>query len=150
MSIRNATQADMPELLKLGKAMHEESRWSALPFAEEKVRDLLVGLTVVPHGFLMVAEQGGQIIGVYAGWCGEHFFTHQKVASDFAVFVTPGKRGGLAAMQLIGAFIYWAKGQGAAIIQTGVSTGVLVEETTSLYERMGFETIGPIMELREH
>lgn len=147
--IRPATHADIGALLVLAEQMHGESKVSAFPFAVDRVGRLLAGLVDLPTGCLLVAEREGEIIGGFAGWCDLHWACDMKQASDFALFVAPGKRGGLAAARLIQAFKAWAHEQGADQTQIGISTGVRVNETTELFKRMGFETIGPIMELQE-
>lgn len=145
--IREATMLDIPDLLDLGEIMHAESRMSPWPFAREKVGNLMAGLIEIPNGCLLVAEHQGEVVGGFAGWCDEHWACHVRQASDFALFVTPTRRGGIAAARLIQAFKDWALKQGADVVQVGISTGVNVETGTRLFELAGFRSIGPIMEL---
>ena len=97
--IRNATTEDLPRLLELGEAMHAESRYSIMSFDREKVAGLLTTLMTTDTGFLMVAETDGRIIGGFAGIVSEHWFSHDKLASDIALFIEQefrrqAKRGG--------------------------------------------------------
>jgi GNAT superfamily N-acetyltransferase len=143
--IRPATTADIGALLLLAEAMHAESRYAPLPFDLAKVADLFGGL-IGGAGCLLVAERDGEIVGGLAGWCAEHFFTRAKIASDFGLFVPQNRRGGLVAARLLQAFAAWAQGQGAAMVQAGITTGVNVAATTRLYQGVGFVPVGTIFE----
>ena len=145
--IRPATHEDIPRLIELGEQMHVESRFASLPFDRDKVRGLFAHLIESPDGLLLVAEIDGVPIGGFAGYVVEHYFARTKVASDFGLFIEPASRGGMTAPRLLKAYIEWAKEQGAVMIQAGITTGVHVEQTTRLYEKLGFRNNGQIFEL---
>lgn len=142
--IRPAIKEDINDLVVLGREMHEESRFAGLTFSEEKVRHLLAHLIDDPNGCLLVSEKDGVIIGGFAGFISEHYFSTDKVANDFALFIGKADRGGMSAALLLRSFVKWAKKQGAALIQVGITTGVHVEESTRLYNALGFKTVGPL------
>lgn len=146
--IRPATLLDVPQLVVLGERMHAESRFSAMGYAPDKVAALLTGLISSPVGCVLVAERQGAVVGGMAGYCDAHFFSNDLFAADLAVFVEPDRRGGIAAARLVRAFVDWATRRGARMIQVGISTGVHVEQTTRLYESLGFARVGPLMEWR--
>jgi GNAT superfamily N-acetyltransferase len=144
--LRSATLLDMPRLLELARAMHAESRFSRLALNEEKTESLLAYLVQDSSGFVMVGEVDGLVVGAFAGSCQPHFFSDELVACDLALFVEPGRRGGVLAARLVQAFVGWAKFKGAVLIQAGISTGVNVEASTRLFHACGFRDIGPILE----
>ena len=72
----------------------------------------------------------------------EPYFTDVKVAKDLAWFITPDKRGGILAVRLVRDFEVWAKKHGATQLGLGQSTGVRVEQTQKLYERLGYRVVG--------
>lgn len=144
--IRAATHADIPRLVELGQAMHAESRFRRYPYEIEDVAHSLAALISSPTvGVVLVEEAGGEIIGGFAGVVAPFFFASKvKFASDMALFVLPGKRGGMAAAKLVRAFHAWAKEQGASETNLGINTGVHPERTGRFFERLGFKCCGAL------
>jgi GNAT superfamily N-acetyltransferase len=148
MQIRPATIEDLPALLELGRRMHQESpRFNRLSFNDEKVRNLLMMATVSPNYCMLVADNDGEMVGGFAGFIAAHWFSDDLVASDLALFVQPGRRGGLAGARLVKEFIAWAKERGPKQINLGISTGVSVEETAQLYSAIGLKQFGYLFEV---
>lgn len=144
--IRNASLADLGMLLVLAEQMHAESpRFRVRRFSVNKMAALFTGLIDRDDGLVLVAEQGGELIGVFAGYTMEDWFGPDKVAGDFGLFVTPARRGGLDAARMIRRYVQWARSRGVAHPEIGISTGVHVDKTIRLYEAQGFVVIGPIM-----
>jgi len=146
--IRPATHDDLPALLAIADAMHAESSFAGVTFSAEKTAALFAAL-INGAGFLMVAEADGEVIGGMAGWCAEHFFSHDKTAGDFGLFVHQDRRGGMAAARLLKAFAQWAREQGATMIRAGITTGVHLEASTRLYRAVGFRPVGTVLEFTE-
>lgn len=147
-TLRDATIDDLTRLVELGRAMHAESpRFSKLRFSAPKLAEQLCGLIVSPSGFMKVVERDGVIIGGLAGAISEHWCSADKVAFDMALFVSPDKRGGMAAAKLVDAFKTWAAGKGAVLTVLGISTGVKTEETAGLYRAIGLKQFGYLFEV---
>ena len=145
--IREATLEDIPALLALGQWMASESpRFSRLSFSRDRLTATLAQLIQSPQGFLWVAEEGGGMVGGMAALIHPHWFSDDLVASDLALFMSPQARGGMAAARLLRHYKAWAMAHGAVLVQAGVSTGLRTENTAQLYERMGFERCGVILE----
>lgn len=141
--LRAATLEDIPGILVLGRQMHAESWYGYLPFDEEKVAALMGNLIAHEFGFAQVIEQDGEIVGGLAGMIGEFWFCHERIASDFALFVTPGRRGSIGAVRLVKEFIEWAKANKAEV-SLAVSTGVRIQETGELYQALGLTHVGGV------
>lgn len=124
----------------MARAMHEESpRYRGMTFSEKKAIAMIDNYASwFSTGGAFVAELDGQRIGMIAGAVTEHFFTEDKFATDFVVYVKPEHRGSSAAVRLIKAFEEWATEQGVKEICLGVSTEVDPERTVCLYERLGY------------
>lgn len=140
--IRPALYEDIPQLVELGAVMHQESRYRALPYSSSKVFALLASMIEKDSGLLIVAERNGQIVGGFCGLVVEHWFSTSRIATDFALFIHPDHRGGMTAARLLKAFVAWAREQGAEIITAGITTGVHTDDTTRLYQSLGFEPVG--------
>lgn len=144
--IRAATAADTPAMLVLGRAMHAESRYAALPWDDAKVAELIGGLIASPDGLALVAEHDGVIVGGFLGAVDAHYFSPAKVATDFALFVAPDRRGGVLGAALLERFVAWAKARGAASVQVGITTGVHPERSARLLRACGFRDVGLLFE----
>lgn len=149
MKIRPAVLADLDQLEELGKRMHAESpRFSRLTYNAGKVYSMLTTALHDPRYFLHVAEQdNGELAGGFAGIAMPHWCSDDEVACDLALFVEPGRRGGMAAVRLIKAFVAWAENRSAKQINLGISTGVHTEETAQLYRAIGLKQFGYLFEV---
>ena len=144
--VRDATLADIPAMVALGQLMHAESRYSFMAYDGEKVAITLK--TLIGTGFVRVHERDGEIDGGMVGYMSEAWFSRAKVAAELALFMTPGKRGGMAAWYLLSEFSAGAENQGAQEITLAITTGVKVEETGRMYQRLGFEQVGGVFKRR--
>lgn len=137
MSIRPAVPADIPAIVTLGERMHAEApNFQGWTFDREKVAQTVAAL-INGAGCALVAELDGEIVGGVLGLCTEHWFSREKVASDLALFITPGRRGGALAARLVAGFTAWAREMGARQVRMGVTTGVHPEATARLFECCG-------------
>lgn len=140
--MREAVKDDIPALLELARQMIAESRYKNFTMNEYKLTALLDYLIDKDTGFVIVFEKDGEIIGGFVGSITEQFFSDAKVASDYALFVSPDKRGALIGIRAIKAFIEWAKKNGADDIVISQSTGVKVEQYAKMCEFVGLQHVG--------
>lgn len=145
--IRPATHADIHVMLALGEKMHGESRYARHRWNVAKVGALITTLIESEDGLALVAETRGEIVGGFLGVVNEHYFTDAKVAADFALFVDPGRRGGIAASLLLAEYIAWARSRGASMIQFGATTGVNHEASARLCKHVGMGQVGELFEI---
>lgn len=145
--IRNATAADIDVMIALGRKMHAESpRFSQLTFCPLILRANLNQLLTADGGIVLVYEREGEIIGGFLGLITQQWFSTDLVANDYALFLDPDHRGGIAAVRLIKQYIEIAKARGVKeeFIQMGVSTGVHIEDTGLLFRCLGLKQYGTI------
>ena len=148
--IRRAAEGDIPALVGMGRAMHDESpHYASLAFSEAKVEQLIRWmLSASETQCALVAEESGRIVGMLGGFVSEYFFGHDLVASDYVFYVRPENRGGSSAVRLLRAFEKWAISAGASEIVPGVSTRLSVARTEGLYLALGYEKAGVILSKR--
>ncbi len=141
LKTRHIVLDDHPKLVEMARAMHAESpRYRDRSFAEEKARNIINMLTLGLGGSAgFVVEGDGKIIGMIGGAVVEDFFGYDKYVTDFVLYVDPAHRGGWAAPRLIRIFEKWAWENHAIEICLGVSTGIHMEDTVGLYERLGYK-----------
>lgn len=146
--IRDATLADIPQLVDLGRQMAAESpRYSRLPYSAEKLDRLFRHLVESPNGFLMLWQDRESISGSMAGCVAEHWMSTALIATDFGVYVNSSRRGGVAAAGMIKRFIAWASAMGAVDTTLGISTEVNVEQTACFYKALGLRQFGLLFEV---
>lgn len=152
MTIRHTTEADIAELLGLAQVMHRESpHYRDLSMDEEKVGAAIRRSIADGPAFVHVNPEG-RIDGAFHAIVGERWFARERMVSDLALFVQPDRRGGIIAARLIQAFVAWCSANGfqPQQVMVGITTGVRVEETRRLYERLNFEVVGEILRLRSY
>ena len=134
--IREATLDDIPAIMEMGRSMAQESpRFARLEWSERKVAKLLRTMILAPAALVLVADEGGAF---FLGIATEHWMSTDKVAADYAIYVSPERRGSALASAMIDRYKAWAIEQGAKVITLGISTGVHPERTAVLFERKGF------------
>lgn len=140
MRLRLATVNDLPDIVRLGRIMHEESSFAPMDYDVDRVKETVGGL-IEKNQFVVVAEDiNGVVVGGMAGFVSQSWFGHDDIANDLALFVHPEHRGGMLAARLVKAFVQWARLAGAKQIRPGVISGCEVAE--KLYERVGFRRCG--------
>lgn len=142
--IRDATEADLPRLLELGREMHAESWYSGLTFSPAKVKAVL--RQCMAHGFLRVHERDGVVDGGLVGAFTEVWCAEESQAEIIILYVSRDRRGGMTAYRLVNEFWTWAHARGAREIAAGVTTAL--EMAGKLYEGMGMTRVGGVYRAR--
>lgn len=137
---------DVPALTALGEKMHNESDYKHL---EYHPMEILRSVNLAPDLYrCWVAEEDNEIYGMLVAIKHPHMFCYGTCVTELILYVTPEKRGGLAAYRLVKKLRQWADDEGAVEVSAGISTGVNVERTSALYQRLGFSEVGPILKIR--
>lgn len=144
MTIRHATQADIPAAVLLAQAFHAETTWRAEVFDPAKVTTLFEALTEAEVGCLLVVEHQGALVGFAAGAIGDNYFGPGQFAFEYGVYLDPAHRGGISGPRLVQAFLDWADGLGVAHKHMAISTGITADRTGALYQRLGGREAGKL------
>jgi len=140
--IRQATLADMPELLRMGRALVEEGRFRSFGFIEAKSRAMFESL-IGGAGVVFVNERDGLLIGAMACGRSEDWFSDIPLTFDYGVFVWPEHRGTFGGFSLMRAYVDWAKSLAPVVnINIGVTSGIDEERTVKLYALLGLKRVG--------
>jgi L-amino acid N-acyltransferase YncA len=114
-TIRAATMADLPQILDLLLLIREETFWAAVtPDLSQMEAWLLQQGCENPHFLLLVAEEGGELVGLL----GAHLTGHGLAPgvlflAEWAWYVRPAERGKGTATAMWRQARAWAKTQGA-------------------------------------
>lgn len=145
--IREATPADLPALIELGRAMCAESpTWRRFPYNAEKAAAFMAELIQAGSGFAWVGIRDGVICAALLAAVREHWACDVVIAHELALFVQTSARGSLLAARLVAEFVTWAEAGDPALACAGTSTLVHPELTARLYERFGFARTGLSLE----
>ena len=145
--LRRATHDDVQALADLAGALVSESpEWRGMNFSAAKATQMLHFLVDSPRGFVMLAEQGGAVVGAMVAAASEHWACEALVAFELGLYVLPGSRGASIGLELMRAYRRWVSDVGALKGTAGVSTGVQTERTAALYEAAGFRRLGALFD----
>lgn len=134
--IRRATDADVPRLVEMGRAFLAGTRYAgAIRENPAQMAETAAGLIASEAGELLVAERGGQVVGMIGLLLYTHPLSGDRVASELFWWVDPDHRGqGIA---LLRAGERWARACGAVALQMIAPS----DDVERLYERLGFVRI---------
>lgn len=150
--VEKAKILDIPELLEIAVQFWNESEtYSQRPMDLDTVKTHLQYLICYPsNGCVLVCkDESGSILGGFVGGITKEWFSATSLmAFDYCIFVSSNNRGSKSAYLLVKAFIEWARGQGATVIQCGTATKIDTEKTINFYKKMGFEHTGSFLEMK--
>lgn len=135
--IRPAESADMPRIVEMGLQF-----WKEGPYHDQPV-DAVAGarfaerLLEGKHGRILVAEEGGEVIGVLAFVFCPHIFTGIVCAQEMLWYVEPEHRPGGTALRLMWAAEKLAKECGALEMVFTAPTA----EVGQIYKRFGYRQL---------
>lgn len=140
--IRVATESDIHRIVELGEMLHQESdEYRDIEYDRLKVAETMLAL-IRAEGVIFLYESGGEVLGGIAGGMSEFWFSRERIAGDFSLFVHPDHRHGMIAVKLSLAFHNWARLMGARRVQMGITTGINTEGTARLYQSLGMKKVG--------
>lgn len=147
MLVRPATLEDLDTLVYWGKRLTDESpRFKKQGFDEKRARNVFAYL-IDKHGSIMIVmDEYQNPVGTLIGALDTDWRTGQKLAYEQGLYVLPEYRKSGAASDLIETFKVWADMNKADRIQVGTITGIYAERTVKLYESLGFELVGYVLE----
>ncbi len=136
MIVRDATDSDMPSVLKMARDFYSASGYDKDgPFDEAHT---MINIGGIRHsGFLLVAEQQEKIVGMVAMVYGAGLCNPARKAHEVVFWVSPETRGGFAALALIRAADKRAKESDCVGAQMAHLTNS-PEQVSSVYSRLGY------------
>lgn len=129
-------------MLSLAYQMHQESNFRNLEFSAPMYAERVAGYAASQDYLTLLIENEGQDIGVLIAYVTRADFGPALIAYDKGLFVTPTRRGTLAARKLIQQYTDWAREKGASRICFDVRTGVNPNRTAAFFEKCGYKNIG--------
>lgn len=142
MRIRRATVADLDALVAMSGHFIAAIYPADLPFNPAQVRALAAQLITSPDGDVLVAEDGGRVVGMLALTAYAHPMSGERIATEVCWWVEPAQRG--SGVRLFHAAEAWAREHGAAVFQMIAPS----RQVARFYERMGLHAIETTYQVR--
>lgn len=146
MIVREMEMADIPEVIRLGAMMHEESAYHTLDLHPEKIAASCIDVMHRDDMLALVAYQHGGLVGMFGGYMTAPLFSRDLVAWDILCYVHPRHRGSRAFWQMAKRYVEWARGRAKLVFLT-TSTGITAARTADIYQRLGFQQVGGVFRL---
>lgn len=149
MRVREAQANDVDRVVKLcAEHAYPELLWKHVRFQPDALTETLRLMIGSPTGTcLLLEEEGGELVGFALVFVNRYFFSHDRYASDLTFYVRPDRRRGWPGVRLIRAIIAFAKSQNVRELLLTVNSGVKVERTVQLIERLGGRVLGRSMSI---
>lgn len=136
--LRQATLDDLPGLIVMAGDMLADSDYAPFDVSAERFERFATPL--ITHGFAMVKESGGELVGAVLGDVITPWYSTRRMGVEYAVYIRPDKRNGLTAARMVSQWVKWCKAHDAVQCRAGISTGNMA--IARLYEAMGFRRSG--------
>lgn len=141
--IREPRAADLGSLLDLLRKMHAETQFQRFSLSEERLLAAVQGfLEPSDDRFGCIFEVHGVVSGVFFGHISQLWFSEEWCGFDDLLYVSPEARGRMATLRMLQRFEDWCRDKGCSAVLVGVSSGVMMDRTGALLERLGYGRIG--------
>ena len=147
MIIKKVTIDDLPAIIEMAKAFHQESDARKYTLTEERIKELTA--LIISTGLAILAVKDGEAVGMMGAMLQKNVFFDELMAGDYLIYVKPAYRGSEAAQLMVDEYIRWAKSYGAKCIGIDIESGINDERALNFYNKMGFITTGYHMKLEE-
>lgn len=142
IEVRKATIFDVPDIVAVGKMMHEETSFSDVEWSPNRAQQF-IDLSVRDKSFCsFVAETDGKIMGLMVAEVVPYFFSNELRVCDHLWYVTKEYRGSSVGVKLLNKLLQFARDKGVKTVYSGVSTALDAEQTGALLENIGYQHIG--------
>jgi hypothetical protein len=146
IEIRAPQWKDLPQLLELGRRMHQEVWYAHIPLSESQVATFFYNVMInTDRNFCRLAVADGVIIGAIAGARMPYWFSTASGVFDQFLFVDRNYRGTLAAFRLWREMLAWSRYVGAVELTHGVGTSSPVADR--FFHGLGMNHVGGIYKL---
>ena len=148
MHVRTAILRDLDTLVDFGKRLTLESpKFQFQGFDEDRAFQFFAHLINKLESIFLVYDEYDNPVGTLIGCIDIEWRTGQRLAFEQGVYILPEYRKTGAATTLVNHFIEWAKINNADRIQLGTISGIHADKTVNLYEKLGFDLIGYVLEM---
>lgn len=136
--IREATPADIPRIVEMGRRFRMESSYKDhLAENPEQMKALAEQIISNPKGSILVSEKDGKLTGMLALLVFPHYLSGESIAIEVLWWVEPEARAGSTGLKLMREAEEIAVEMGAKKMQMVAPT----ERIGKLYEHLGYSRV---------
>lgn len=141
ITVREATEADLPVYLQLSADFHAASPMNGVcEFEPEGFGEFVLGAMQNPDICILLAELNGEIVGITGGIIYPLYFSpSHKVSQELWWWLTPAARGSGAGNKMFKHLQSWAKERGAKTMFMIALEDERAQKMEKVYCRAGFE-----------
>lgn len=137
MNIRPATAADVDGIVDMSAKFYATTSYRGFANMDEETVATLV-LLLIESGVMLVAEDGGELVGMAGLYVGPFMFNKHKLgAYEVVWWVSPDSRGSGAGKALMAAIDEACRAKGCAIVQM-VALASSPAHVGAVYESLGY------------
>ena len=137
--IRTATEADVPEIVKLGSRSLQDGPYAGmLKDTPEQSAKLALSVIQAQGGRVLLYEtDSGKVAGLLGFFIFPHYFTQEPTATEIMWYVLPEDRNDGAGLKLL----WEAEKQAKAMGATRMGFTAPNADVVKLYERFGYKQV---------
>lgn len=141
ITVREATEADLSEYVKLSADFHAASPMQRVcQFEPEGFKEFVINAINNPEICILLAELNGEIVGITGGIIYPLYFSpSHKVSQELWWWLTPAARGSGVGNKMFKHLQLWSKERGAKTIFMIALEDERAEKMEKVYCRAGFE-----------
>jgi hypothetical protein len=144
--IRKATAHDLQAIIDMGYRLCDRTPQSQVKRDRQAIAQTITTCMNSSLGCCFVSERGGRLSGVILGVAQQYWFSRQRQAVDL-MFTSEHPGDGL---RLLRKFVDWAWAvPGVVEVTMAQSSGIEVERTGRVFERVGFHQVGGVYSMME-
>lgn len=144
--IRAATIHDLAEVIDMGYRLCDRTHYAAVKRDRQAIAMTIQDCMRSKFGCCFVSERSGRITGVILGIAQQLWFSRQRQACDL-MFTAEHPGDGMA---LLRRFVEWGWSvPGVVEVVGSQSSGIDVDRTAKLYQRVGFSTVGGVYSMMQ-
>jgi len=141
------TVEQIHQIKDLAIEFHNESRFSHIPFSEEKYLRAYLGTLDQKNDIAFFITLDGKPVGIIGAKVGDYFLGEGgRMATTYVVYVSKSVRktllGGKIGVRLVRLLVDWCKAQEVEEIHILATAGIEPEHTDAFLRRLGFEPYG--------
>lgn len=144
--IRKATANDLQDIIEMGYRLCDRTPLAHVKRDRPAIAQTLTSCMNSAFGCCFVSQRGGRLTGVIVGIAQQYWFSRQRQAVDL-MFTAEHPGDGLL---LLRRFVEWGWSVPGVVEVSGAQTsGIEVERTARLYERVGFQRVGSVFSMTQ-
>jgi GNAT superfamily N-acetyltransferase len=142
VTLKLATEDDIPAVVMMLVAFHEQSPYKDIKLNMSRVFDLVTRVVVSDQtkNTIILKVIDDLPVGMVVGQVAEFPLTGGLIASELAWWVSPDHRKGTVATELLEAYEYWAKLLGCKFIQAVALTNEYEKVLSRFYNKRGYRS----------